>query len=99
MASTRTQSGARAWRVEISGGARKALSRLDAQAARNILSFLNDKVAGSTDPRRIGKPLTGSSLGNFWRYRVGDYRVIADIQDATVTVLVVRIGHRREVYR
>lgn len=99
MASTRTPGGAERWRVEISAGARKALGKLDPQAARSILTFLDEKVARATDPRRVGKPLAGSALGNFWRYRVGDYRVIADIQDETVTVLVVRIGHRREVYR
>jgi len=88
-----------AWSVEISGGARKALRKLDPQAARTILEFLDRKVARTADPRRTGKPLAGSKLGNYWRWRVGDYRVIADIQDRTVTVLVVRIGHRRGVYR
>jgi mRNA interferase RelE/StbE len=88
-----------AWAVEISAGARKALSRLDPPPARAILKFLDEKVARARDPRASGKALTGSTLGNFWRWRVGDYRVVADIQDRTVTVLVVRIGHRREVYR
>ena len=88
-----------AWRVEVSAAARKALSKLDRQAARSILQFLDDKVAKGTDPRAAGKALSGSALGNFWRYRVGDYRVVADIQDSVVTVLVVRIGHRRDIYR
>ena len=88
-----------AWRVEVSAAARKALSKLDRQAARSILQFLDDNVAKETDPRAAGKALSGSALGNLWRYRVGDYRVVADIQDSVVTVLVVRIGHRREVYR
>jgi len=88
-----------AWAVEISAGARKALSKLDPAAARAILKFLDEKVARASNPRAIGKALTGSALGDFWRWRVGDYRVVADIQDRTVTVLVVRIGHRREVYR
>lgn len=88
-----------AWKVEISAGARKALGKLDPQAARAILKFLAEQVARGGDPRRTGKALVGSELGNFWRWRVGDYRVVADIQDRTVTVLVVRIGHRREVYR
>jgi mRNA interferase RelE/StbE len=99
MASTRTPGGAERWRVEISAGARKALGKLDPQAVRSILTFLNEKVARAGDLRRAGKPLVGSTLGNFWCHRAGDYRVIADIQDETVTVLVVRIGHRREVYR
>ena len=93
-----------AWRVEVSAAARKALSKLDRQAARSILQFLDDKVAKGTDPRAAGKALSGSALGNLWRYRVGDYRmgdyrVVADIQDSVVTVLVVRIGHRRDIYR
>jgi mRNA interferase RelE/StbE len=88
-----------AWAVEISAGARKALSKLDLAAARAILTFLDEKVARASNPRESGKALTGSTQGNFWRWRVGDYRVVADIQDRTVTVLVVRIGHRREVYR
>ena len=88
-----------AWRVEVSAAARKALSTLDRQAARSILQFLDDKVAKGTDPRAAGKALSGSALGNFWRYRVGDYRVVVDIQDSVVTVLVVRIGHRRDIYR
>jgi mRNA interferase RelE/StbE len=87
------------WTVEVSAGARKALSKLDPAAARTILRFLDEKVARSADPRATGRALAGSELGNFWRYRVGDYRVIVDIQDAKVTVLVVRIGHQREVYR
>jgi mRNA interferase RelE/StbE len=91
--------GAEGWRVQISAGARKALTKLDPQATRAILTFLDEKVAGQRDPRRHGKPLVGSELGNFWRYRVGDYRIVADLQDAVVTVLVVRIGHRRDVYR
>lgn len=88
-----------AWAVEISAGARKALSKLDPAAARAILTFLDEKVARVGNPRASGKALTGSPLGNFWRWRVGDYRIVADVQDRTVTVLVVRIGHRREVYR
>ena len=88
-----------AWTVEVSAGARKALSKLDPPAARAILKFLDEKLARATDPRSSGKALSGSALGNFWRWRVGDYRVVADIQDRTVTVLVVRIGHRREVFR
>jgi mRNA interferase RelE/StbE len=88
-----------AWSVEISAGARKALARLDPPAARAILNFLDEKVARGPDPRASGKALGGSTLGAFWRWRVGDYRIVADIQDRRVTVLVVRIGHRREVYR
>jgi len=63
-----------------------------------ILQFLNDRIAKLEDPRSVGEPLKGSKLGAFWRYRVGDYRIIADIQDDRLRILVVRIGNRRDVY-
>ncbi|WP_132998680.1 type II toxin-antitoxin system RelE family toxin [Luteimonas arsenica] len=88
-----------AWRIELSGAAEKALKRLDPHAKQRILRFLRDRLLPAEDPRRLGKPLTGTRLGNLWRYRIGDYRLVADLQDGTLTVLVVRIGHRREVYR
>ena len=88
-----------AWKVEFSAGVEKSLKRLDAQDVRRILSFLHERVALAKNPRLIGQALKGSELGQFWKYRVGDYRVIADLQDEKVTVLVVRIGNRREVYR
>jgi len=87
------------WRIELSSGAGKALDKLDGQASRRILRYLHERVAVADDPRQLGKPLKGSTLGNFWRYRVGDHRVVADIQDEVLTVLVVRIGHRRDIYR
>ena len=75
------------------------LRRLDQQTARRILAFLRDRVGALDDPRSIGQALKGSRLGEFWKYRVGDYRVIARIEDSAVRVLVVRIGNRRHVYR
>ena len=88
-----------AWRVEIAGAANKALKQLDPQVRRRILLFLQQRIAPADDPRAIGEALKGSELGHFWKYRVGDYRIIVDIQDVAITVLVVRIGNRREVYR
>lgn len=88
-----------AWRIELSGLAQKNLAELDHQAARRILKFLSERVARLDDPRGLGEALKGSKLGGFWKYRVGDYRIIADIQDNAVLILVVRIGNRREVYR
>ncbi len=88
-----------AWKVDFSAGAEKSLKRLETQEAKRILSFLHQRVALAENPRLIGQALKGSELGQFWKYRVGDYRVIADLQDEKVTVLVVRIGNRREVYR
>lgn len=87
------------WTVEVSGGAAKALRKLHPQAAQRILRFLDDRLAQSEDPRALGKPLRGSRLGNLWRYRVGQYRLVADLQDDVLTILIVRIGHRRDVYR
>lgn len=88
-----------AWRIEFSPGARKALRQLDSPAAQRIVIYLEKRVLAAENPRTLGKPLAGSRLGDLWRYRIGDYRVIADLQDETLTVLVVRVAHRREVYR
>lgn len=88
-----------AWRIEIDDGAKKDLAKLDKQVARRVLAFLRKRVAPLDDPRSIGEALQGDRLGEFWRYRVGDYRIIARIEDGRLRVLVVRVGHRREVYR
>ena len=88
-----------AYNVELSESADRELSKLDAQQAKRILKFLHGRVAKLDDPRSIGEALHGSRLGEFWRYRVGDYRLIAKIEDDRLVVLVVRIGHRREIYR
>ncbi len=88
-----------AWKVELDPAAEKALDKLDPQVARRILAFLHGRVAPLDDPRSIGDALKGSRLGEFWKYRVGDYRIIANIEDGTLRILVVHIGNRREVYR
>lgn len=88
-----------AWRIEYARAARKDIVGLDPQTARRIRSFLEDRLANLDDPRSIGDALKGSRLGTFWKYRVGDWRIIASIEDDVLRVLVVRIGHRREVYR
>ena len=75
------------------------LGKLDQQTARRILAFLHGRVATLDDPRSIGEALKGSKLGEFWKYRVGDYRVIARIEDDALRVLVVRVGSRGKVYR
>lgn len=87
------------WTIEYEAGARKDLARLDRQVARRIATFMGERVAQLDEPRSIGHALAGSELGNFWRYRVGDYRILCDIQDTRLVVLVIHIGHRREVYR
>lgn len=88
-----------AWKVEISSLAQKNLDQLDQQVARRILSFLRDRVVPLDDPRSIGEALKGSRLGVFWKYRVGDYRIIASIEDHMMRILVVRVGNRKEVYK
>ncbi len=88
-----------AWRIEFEAHAARELARLDKPTAQRITRFLRERLAPLADPRSLGEALKGAELGPFWKYRVGDYRLIASIEDCTVTVLVVRVGHRREVYR
>lgn len=88
-----------AWKVKLDRAAERDLDGLDPQHARRILSFLFDRIAQLDDPRSIGEALKGSKLGDFWKYRVGDYRIIASIEDDALRILVVRIGNRRDVYR
>lgn len=88
-----------AWSVELDPAAERELDKLDPVIARRILSFLYQRIAKLDDPRSIGEALKGSALGLFWKYRVGDWRIIAHIEDDILRILVVRIGHRKEVYR
>ena len=88
-----------AWTIEFAPEAVRELNKLDAQVSRRILKFLRGRVAKLDDPRSIGSALRGAKLGEFWKYRVGDYRIISRIEDERVLILVLRVGHRREVYR
>jgi len=88
-----------AWKVELDPAAVRALDKLDKQVARRILAFLHGRVALLNDPRSIGEALRGSKLGEYWKYRVGDYRIIAEIEDKVLHITVIKIGNRREVYR
>ena len=85
------------WRVEFDRDAARDLRKLDTQAQRHILRYLRERIATEEDPRRFGHALTGDLKG-LWRYRVGDYRIVASIGDNRFVVLVVTVGHRREVY-
>ena len=87
-----------AWRVEFHRAAVRDLRKLGPEGERLILRYLRERIAGSDDPRRFGHALIGDYKG-LWRYRVGDYRIVALIEDDRFVVLVVTIGHRREVYR
>jgi mRNA interferase RelE/StbE len=87
-----------AWTIDYTRTARTQLKKLDKPVARRILDFLDERVATQEDPRVLGKALSGP-LGTLWRYRVGDYRVIGEIQHQALRILVIRVGHRSEVYR
>jgi mRNA interferase RelE/StbE len=86
------------WRIEITRTAERQIIKLDRPAQRSIQRFLRDRLTPADDPRQWGRPLHGEKRG-LWRYRVGDYRLICDIQDEKITVLVLEIGHRKDVYR
>ena len=88
-----------AWQIRFDDAARKDLAKLDKPLARRITAFLRERVAVLDDPRSIGEALKGARLGEFWKYRVGDYRIISCIEDGALLILVVKIGNRREVYR
>ena len=87
----------RAWRIEFDPEAARDLRKLGTVGERVIIRYLRQRIATSEDPRRFGKPLTGDLKG-LWRYRVGSYRIVAAIEDDRFVVLVVTVGHRREVY-
>lgn len=87
------------WKVEVSAGVDRELGKLDPQNAQRILRFLHERFAHLENPRSIGQAMHGERFGEFWRYRVGDYRLIRRIEDDRLLVLVLRIGHRREIYR
>lgn len=86
-----------AWQIEYDDDARKTLRKLDQPTARRIIKKL-DEVEALSDPTDMGKPLTASRAG-FWVYRVGDYRLICDIQYGRLVVLVIEVQHRSENYR
>ena len=87
-----------AWRIELLPAAAKELRKLDRQTAARIIRTLEERIASLDDPRTTGSALVGE-LAGLWRWRIGDYRVVARIEDERITILVVRIAHRREVYR
>ncbi len=88
-----------AWQINVSASAEKQLAKLDRPVARRILTFLRERVAPLDDPRAIGEALRGSDLGEFWKYRVGDWRLICEIQDKKILITVLSVVNRREVYR
>ena len=87
------------WIIKYTESSSKQLKKLDKQAALRVLDFMDERVAVLAEPRTLGKNLKGPRMGEYWRYRVGDIRVICNIVDGQMTVLVIQIGNRREVYR
>ncbi|MBU3540844.1 type II toxin-antitoxin system RelE/ParE family toxin [Polynucleobacter sp. UB-Tiil-W10] len=87
------------WIIKYTDSARKQLKKLDKQSAIRILDFMDARISGGENPRSTGKVLSGPKLGTYWRYRVGDYRIICNIQDHQLCVLVIEVGNRKEVYR
>ncbi|MBN8508762.1 MAG: type II toxin-antitoxin system RelE/ParE family toxin [Burkholderiales bacterium] len=88
-----------AYRVEFDPAALKDLKKLDRPVQQRLVGFLRTRVGALDDPRSIGEALAGARLGNYWKYRVGDWRIICDIQDQRIVVRVLRLGNRRELYR
>ena len=88
-----------AWHIEFDPDALKELKKLDRPIQLRLLGFLRDRLAPLDDPRSLGEALSGARLGSYWKYRVGDWRIVCDIQDQRIVVRVLRIGNRREIYR
>ena len=86
------------WRIEIAPAAKKELDKLDRRTAQRILTFLQKRVTLLKDPRSIGDALKGPKFGEYWRYRVGDYRIVR-IEDDVLLILALRVGHRKHVYK
>jgi mRNA interferase RelE/StbE len=97
MAASGSRPGKTVWAVEFDDRARRELRKLDVKAQKDILRYLRERIAGSRDPRQFGKPLR-MNLAGLWRYRMGDYRLICRIEDQRLVVLVLKVGHRREIY-
>lgn len=87
-----------AWTIEYTDVARAQLRKLDKSASRRILNYMDQRIACLEGPRIAGKALRGP-LGEFWRYRVGEYRIICELHDSRLRVLVVRVGSRKDIYR
>jgi mRNA interferase RelE/StbE len=88
-----------AYRIEFDPAALKDLKKLDRAVQQRLVGFLRTRLLGLDDPRSLGEPLAGARLGAYWKYRVGDWRIICDIQDDRIVVRILRLGNGREVYR
>ena len=88
-----------AWQIEFDPDALKDLRKLDKPIQLRLIGFLRNRIAPLANPRDLGEALSGQRLGTYWKYRVGDWRIICDILDQRIVVRVLRVGNRREVYR
>ena len=86
-------------RIEFDPGAVDDLKKLDRPVRTRLFGFLRTRIAVLDNPRNIGEALSGTRLGNYWKYRVGDWRIICDMQDERIVVRVLRIGIRRDICR
>jgi mRNA interferase RelE/StbE len=86
-----------AWQIDYTSTALKQLGKLDKPAAKRIIDFMDERIAALQDPRETGKALMGAMLSAYWRYRVGDYRLVCDIQDNALCILVIEVGNRKDV--
>ena len=87
------------WTIKYTESSLRQLKRLDKPLAQRVLDYMDERIALLADPRAAGKNLVGPRIGSYWRYRIGDIRVICDIQDHALVILVLEVGQRREVYR
>ena len=85
------------WKIEFDSDVEKDLRKLGHTAQKKFLTYLKDKLMLAEEPRTLGKPLSGEFSG-LWRYRVGDYRILAQIEDDALIILVIHVGHRKNVY-
>ena len=85
--------------ISYTESALKQLRKLDRPTARRLIDFMDERIAPLADPRDQGKALRGPAFSTLWRYRVGDYRLVCEIQDGALLILVIQIGHRKDVYR
>jgi mRNA interferase RelE/StbE len=87
------------WILELTERSKRQLSRIDKPDRDRILSYVHDRLLKLDDPRSLGIALKGSELGSYWRFRVGDYRLICNLQNDLLVILLVEVGHRSDVYR
>jgi len=87
------------WLIKIDKKVNKDFKKIDKKHQKTITNFLINKLSKLDDPRDIGEALKGTVLGNYWKYRVGNYRIITEIRDTELIIRVIKVGHRKDVYK